>query len=97
MSITHACDSACQKTIPLTCQKQGNGRIAGWSEHVNPLKEKSLFWHRIWDSCGRPRSGHVADCMRQIRAAIRKVKRKAEQLQREQFAQSVLTNSSRNF
>jgi len=46
-----------------------NGRIAGWSEYVQPYKEKSMFWHTLWVNCGRPRSGAVADCMRRTRAA----------------------------
>jgi len=35
-------------------------RVPGWTGHVKPLKEKSLFW----TDCGRPRSGTVAECMR---------------------------------
>ena len=68
--ITWACDDACKNTIPVTRCKKRSGRIAGWSEHVKPLKEKSMFWHKLWLSCGRPRSGAVADCMRRNMSCI---------------------------
>jgi len=75
--------------------------IVGWSEHVTSVRERFLFWHRIWDSCGRARSGIVADCMRRTRVAyhyaVRMVKRNEEQLHRERFSHCVLNNDSRSF
>jgi len=60
-----------------------------------------MFWHKLWLSRGRLRSGAVADCMRPTRAAyhyaIRNVRRKEEEIQRERFAQCMLNNDSRNF
>jgi hypothetical protein len=29
-----------------------------------PAREKSLFWHRMWLDCDRPKQGAVADAMR---------------------------------
>ena len=46
-----------------------NFRTPGWSEYVEPLRQKSLFWHAMWKDCGHPRSGAVADCMRRARAS----------------------------
>jgi len=34
---------ACKSAIPFTALKQQEGRIAGWSEYVQLLREKSLF------------------------------------------------------
>jgi len=42
--ITESCISAAESFIPCTCKIQNSGRIAGWSEHVQPLLDKSLFW-----------------------------------------------------
>ena len=99
--ITCACSDACKKTIPTTACKQVNGRIAGWSEYVQPYKEKSVFWHTLWVNCGRPRSGAVADCMRRTRAAyhyaIRGIKKDGERVQRERMAHCMLNNDDRNF
>ena len=95
----HACDWARKKTNPFT--SCASGRIAGWSEHVKPLKEKSLVWHRIWDNCGRPRSGAVADCMRRTQAAyhytIRNSKKNEERMQQKRFAQSMLKNDKSQY
>ena len=77
--ITDAYIDAAMASIPLTCDRQASGRIPGWSEFVQPLRDKSLFWHRMWIDCDRPKTGAVADSMRRTRAAyhyaIRKVKK----------------------
>jgi len=35
-----------------------------------------FFWHRMWQDCGRPRSGVVFDCMRRSRLAYHYATRK---------------------
>ena len=47
------------KCIPRTGGHRNNFRTPGWSEHVEPLRQKSLFWHAMWKDCGRPRSGQL--------------------------------------
>ena len=100
-ALTDACLAAAETAIPHTCHKKDSGRIAGWSEHVQPLREKSLFWHKLWLDCDRPRSGAVADSMRRTRAAyhyaVRKVKRNEDNIVSEKVANSVLKNDSRDF
>jgi len=101
MDLTNACMSAAEATVPHTCRRQDSGRIAGWSEHVQPLREKSLFWHKMWLDCGRPRAGAVADSMRRTRVAyhyaIRKVKREEENIICEKVADAMLRNNTRDF
>jgi len=46
------------------------------------MRDKSLFWHKLWLDCGRPKTGVVADGMRRTRAAYRKVKRDEDTAQR---------------
>jgi len=67
--ITQACLSAGFVSIPRTRSRKETGRLPGWSEEVEPVRQKSMFWHGIWVDCGRPRTGQVADCMRRTRAA----------------------------
>ena len=67
--ITDACINACNSSIPCTTVRKQGGRIAGWSEYVQPLREKSLFWHHLWIENRKPHSGVIADCMRRSRAA----------------------------
>jgi len=99
--ITESCISAAEAVIPCTCRRQNSGRIAGWSEHVQPLRDKSLFWHNIWLDCDRPKTGAVADCMRRTRAAyhysIRKVKRDEDKIINEWLAESLLNNGASDF
>ena len=101
VALTDACLSAAETSIPLTCHRKNSGRIAGWSENVQPLRDKSMFWHKMWLDCGRPRAGAVADSMRRTRAAyhyaIRKVKRNEENIISEKVADAMLNNNSRDF
>ena len=98
---TEACLSAGHSNIPYSSSPINSGRIPGWSEEVEPLRQKSMFWHQIWNNCGRPHTGHVADCMRRTRAsyryAIHRVKKHREQIICNRIAESLLHNSNRNF
>jgi len=49
VEITESCLHAAEATIPLTCKRQTGGRIPWWSERVQPLRDKSLFWHNPMD------------------------------------------------
>jgi len=44
--ITEACIAAAELTMPRTCSRRQRHRIRGWSDHVQPMRDKSLFWHR---------------------------------------------------
>jgi len=59
------------------------------------------MWHRIWAESGRPRTGVVADIMRKTRAAyhyaIRRVRRDADNIVNERFADALSNNSGRDF
>ena len=67
--IMDACIKAADMCNPCTRDRQSSGCIPGWSEHIKPLRDKSLFWHGLWLDCNRPKTGAVADCMRRTRAA----------------------------
>jgi exonuclease III len=102
-AVTDACLSAAESNIPHTSSRltAGPRRIPGWSERVEPHREKSLFWHGLWVDCGRPRGGVVADCMRRTRAsyhyAIRQVKRDEDSIVRDRLANALINDPSRNF
>lgn len=99
--IIKACSSSALETIPAAGSSGGQRRIPGWTQYVEPARQKSLFWHKIWQDCGRPRSGPVADSMRKTRAsyhyAIRISKRNETCIIRERIAGSLLTNNLRDF
>ena len=53
--------------------------IPGWKKLVEPHREKAIFWHSIWQSCGRPNRGEVRKIMASTRNryqyAVQKCKR----------------------
>jgi len=88
-SITDSCISAAESMLPHTCSRKKGCHVPGLPKRVKPLKEKSLFWHRLWTDCGRPRSGTVAECIRMVR-------KNEERIVSEQIATAMLS-SDRNF
>jgi len=100
-SIIDACYEAANATIPLTSSRQASSCIPGWTEHVKPLRDKSIFWHNLWMDCGRPMAGVVAESMRRTRAAyhyaIRRIKKDEDNIVRERLANCTVVNKQRNF
>jgi len=84
--------------IPHSADRSRTRRIAGWSERIKPLREKSIFWHCLRIDCSRSRSGVVADCMRRTRAAyhyaIRQVCRD-ENIVHERIVEALLKDPTR--
>ena len=39
----------------------------GWSEHVRPFRDDSLFWHQVWKSAGRPINTVLHSIMKRTR------------------------------
>jgi hypothetical protein len=91
--------SAAETSIPYESNRHTSARrIPGWSERIEPLREKSLFWHGIWVDCGRAKTGAVADCMRRTRAVyiIRQVKKEEDAIVRERIAEALTEDPTRN-
>jgi len=40
------------KVIWHTSSRKQSRFAPGWSEHVQPPREKSIFWYRLWVECG---------------------------------------------
>ena len=100
--ISNACLKASYSSIPRTKNKNSDkNRIPGWSEHVEPLRKKSVLWHNMWHEAGKPHSGTIADIMRRTRAAyhhaVRKVKKGECDIRKQKFAECVLENRTRDF
>jgi len=100
-AITNACLSAADSCTRRTCHPHKSGRIPGWTERVAPFREKSLFWHKLWIDCGRPRSGAVADSMRRTRAryhyALRQVRLDQDDIVRQRMADALVNDPSHSF
>ena len=57
--ISAACLAAADFALPRTSERRSKGTLPGWSEFVEPLRDKSLFLHNMWLECGRPKTGVV--------------------------------------
>ena len=42
-----------------------------WNEHLDQLKQDSMFWHSLWQSAGRPRSGSLFHIQRSCKAKFK--------------------------
>jgi hypothetical protein len=94
--IVVACLNAAERAIPK-CSKKGK---AGWKELVDPSKKESVFWHRIWVSNGRPRSGWISDIRNSTRREYKRISRwvvhNQEQLRADKMAASLASNNTRD-
>ena len=82
------------------CVSKNKKRVAklyGWKENVLPYKNDSLFWHSIWLSMGRPKSGGVFDVMKHTRNkfhyAVRLAKRQTDRLKSQALGEAAAKNN----
>ena len=58
--------------------------IPGWRTEIEPLRQDNLFWHGVWQSLGRPNTGHLFQLMKHVKNkyhyAIRRCKRAADSI-----------------
>ena len=98
-AITDACLTTANDAFPHT-SKYGRKPTPDRTEYVEPHRSKSIFWHKMWLECGRPKSGVVADIMRRTRAsyhyAVRRVKKNEQEIVRQRFAEAALSNNNRD-
>ena len=78
--IIQAANNAMDKHIPHTGDRKPNV-IPGWDVEMDCARQSSLFWHDIWNDCGREKSGIIYDIMKKNRSiyhyklrALRKIK-----------------------
>ncbi len=90
------CLSAGEVCFPHS--KPGKTAIPDWNDVAEPVRENALFWHWLWNECGRPHNGAVADIMRRTRAkyhySVRKLRREANECSRRKLAESVANDKS---
>ena len=72
-------------------------RIPFWNVDVQPYKDKSIFWHAIWESAGRPVNNELHKIMKKTRNAyhyaIRKSKRMVETLKKNAFLDACINDN----
>jgi exonuclease III len=97
--IVNACLAASEKHIPHS--KSSSNVIAGWTDDVEPFRDKAIFWHNLWKDNGFPRNGVIADIRRQTRAryhlAVKQAKQNGDKRRAQKMADAILGNKSRDF
>ena len=87
------------KCIPR-CKPPGK-RVPGWNDQVRDYRDASIFWDIIWQQCGSPLIGDIAQIRRIARGAYKrarcKVARKRESIIATKMAESLNSDTSRNF
>jgi hypothetical protein len=88
--------TASKECIPSRSKK----KAAGWSTYVSHHQEESIFWHKIWLSSGRPRTGWVQDIRKKTRAQYKRISRwilrNQGKLSADRMAQALSENNSRD-
>ena len=97
MQVLEAIELAGKECLPSVGKPSFVGRrdpIPGWSEHVKPYKDESLFWFSIWLSSGKPDHGETYQNMRhsksQYKFAVRRLQRAQNRIQNDKFVSSIL-------
>ena len=95
--IVDCCNRAAQRTIPLQRRKK---KVAFWNERVAPLKQKSVFWHRIWTENGKPPCGLLFDLKKKAKddykRESRNVMRNQKKLSSERMACALAESRTRD-
>ena len=86
-----------QECIPST---RPRGR-AGWNELAEPQRRASLFWHHLWEDCGRPRTGWVHELRKKTKAEYKRaskwVVRNQDKLSAERMAERIANGQHQDF
>ncbi len=61
-SLISICVQSGETCFPKVRHKENS--VPYWNEEVQSLKDKVLLWHDIWQQCGKPSDGVVAQIMR---------------------------------
>ena len=89
------------RNLPNGCKKRTPGRIIpGWVDKIQPFRDKSLFWHDMWVTCGKPRQGEVARIYRMTKAkyhyAIRSAIKNEVNIRNEKITNAIYLNCDRD-
>ena len=86
---------AVEENIPHS-NSTGYTPVPGWSQYVQPYKERSVFWSAVWKSAGRPLDTELHRVMKysrnQYHYAVRRVKNHESQLRKSKFIDACLNN-----
>lgn len=81
---------------PKKSNSENSMKIPNWKSEIEPFKEKSQFWHAVWESAGRPVNCELHRIMKRTRNIyhlhIRKNKRLLERLKKNSLMTACIDN-----
>ncbi len=96
-SLISICVQSGKTCFPKVRHKENN--VPYWNEEVQSHKDKALVWHDIWQQCGKPRDGVVAQIMRGARHkyhyTLRSIKKNDTMLRTSRMAKALATGGDR--
>ncbi len=92
-SLISICVQSGETCFPKVRHKENN--VPYWNEEVQSHKDKALVWHDIWQQCGKPRDGVVAQIMRMAHqkhhCTLRSIKKNDTMLRKSRMAEALVT------
>ena len=64
-TLINCCIDASHETIPMN--RRVGKDVPGWDKLVRPERDRSLFWHWMWQESGKPQNGVVYSIMKRTR------------------------------
>ena len=94
IEIVQTIKSTAEKCLPSSrgkCDKEKTG-IPNWNDEIQPLNEKAMFWHAVWQSAGRPINTELHRVMKRTRNIYRLYIRKNRRMV-DMFKKNALLNA----
>ena len=96
-----ACVKASEMCIPQNGIGVSSKQIPGWSEHIEPYRERSIFWHNLWKDNGCPAIGWLAEIRKKTlyiinHYTLRQI-HKEDTILANKLAHSVINNKTNDF
>ena len=99
--LVNCCLQASQMTLPVSSNKHKKQTIPLWNQVAKPVRQNSMFWHKIWVECNRPSKGIVYVIMKETRMkyhkTVKNILENRKDLRKELFAQALTQNDKRKF
>ena len=104
-NILDSVDNAARSILPcskgLSSKVKGHKVRPGWVELVKPYRDKSLFWHQVWISAGKPLNCELHNVMKhaknQYHYQIRKLKKSEDTIRKNKLLDACLNGNGNLF
>ena len=94
-TLINCCIDASHETIPMN--RRIGKDVPGWDKLVRPERDRSLFWHWMWQESGKPQNGVVYSVMKRTRHqyhyAVRRCKKQNLEFQKQKIAENISDNN----